>query len=233
MPVFVLRRRQMWRVVALVAALLGTTSAFAPTRRVASPALWRATPPRLGRLAAEPQAMARRKRAPAGSRAVLTRTDAGSLDVVLPARGLSLEDAPTGAFAVAWLSTIALWTRGALAASPVMALASLPFWLVGAQLVGRIAVAPLTRAHLTIGRYAWRLELDGAGSATVGGSTDDLDGATLAVAADDGGGSTLCLVEGIRRHALRVPLAPVEGEWLAGEINDWLREAREGPDPGD
>ena len=167
-------------------------------------------------------------RAPAGTRAVLTRTDAGSLDLRLPARGLSLEDAPTAAFAGAWLATIGVWTRGALAASPVMALASLPFWLVGSQLVGRVAIAPLTTAHLAIGEFAWTLDVGGASASAVGGATDDLDGAEAAAAGDDdgGGGAALVLVEGVRRHALRVPLTAPEAAWLADEINGWLRDAR-------
>jgi len=211
----------MMRIIALLLALFEAVHAFAPAHHRA-PA-WRARR-RSGRLAAEP--LSRRRRAPAGTRAVLTRTDAGSLDLRLPARGLSLEDAPTAAFAGAWLATIGLWTRGALAASPVMAVASLPFWLVGAQLVGRVAVAPLTTAHLTIGEFAWTLDLGGPNASRVGGATDDLDGAEAAAGDDADGGAALVLAEGVRRHALRVPLTPPEVAWLADEINGWLRDAR-------
>ena len=72
-------------------------------------------------------------RQPAGSRVVVSKTDAGTLVIDVPARGFGADTLFSAAFAVAWFSGVGAWTAAAVTTGPLAALFSLPFWLAGAR----------------------------------------------------------------------------------------------------
>ena len=63
----------------------------------------------------------------------MSKTDAGTLVIDVPARGFGADTLFSAAFAVAWFSGVGAWTAAAVTTGPLAALFSLPFWLAGAR----------------------------------------------------------------------------------------------------
>jgi len=74
---------------------------------------------------------------------------------VIPAAGVTGSTVATGAFSIAWTAGIGTWTAAALVGAPIMAAFSIPFWLVGANLVKDTvkSVAVGTRLRVSSGRF--------------------------------------------------------------------------------
>ena len=169
-------------------------------------------------------------KAPKGSRVVASRTDAGTLVVQIPAKGVT--DISPVLFAIAWFGVVGMWTAEVVVASPIMALFSTPFWLAGGQLLTK--VVDFTETRLTIGEYAWELEyrhLNGLFRSSKSGSTSDLDYADIshdAYIQDDRPITSVRLTEGANVHHI-AGLGPVEENWLTNLINDSLNDLKSRP----
>lgn len=159
---------------------------------------------------------------PAGSRLVVSETDAGTLVVEVPGRRLRASDAGQATFAAVWLSIVGVWTAGALAASPFFALFSTPFWLAGLRMARDLVPSSTT---ISLGAYAWEVTTTTPleGTTTVGGATPDLDSAKLSVEAyvNDQPVTSLRILEGVNSYVVR-GLEPVEQQFVADLINAWL-----------
>lgn len=180
---------------------------------------------------------------PRSARATITRSDAGTLIVDVPAAGLNGGTVFGAAFSVAWFSAIIPATATMLGTGGASALFMLPFWAAGGLVAKDTVLDPARATELSIGEYAWEFRQTAA--RTVGGglrlksnsgATDELDAAEAAVAA---------YVNGVPTHVLRIsasdgrvlalggglPLG--ELEWLASEINSHLAQLRRGGEPDD
>lgn len=168
---------------------------------------------------------------PAGSRIVLSETDAGTLVVSVPGRRLGAADAGQATFAAAWISIVGAWTASAAAASPFFALFSTPFWFAGVRMARDLVPVSTT---IVVGKYAWELTTEGPLGRTKtisAGATRDLDRAEVEVEAyvNDSPVTSLRLVEGVNEYAVR-GLAPIEQKWLADLLNAWLKRIDEEDD---
>lgn len=98
--------------------------------------------------------------APIWENARVSYTDAGTLLVNMPAPGYSMNSALAAGFSVAWFS--ALIPATTLAAAPIL----LPFYLAGGLVAKDAFVKPFTSTLLSIGIYAWSLEVTRYGRTT-------------------------------------------------------------------
>lgn len=182
---------------------------------------------------------------PQGTRVILERST-NRLDFCIPAKGLGMDTAFTGAFAIAWNSFVAIWTVGALSSGGILfALFSLPFWLAGAQLGKQAVVGALMRERFAIGPNKFRLGqelalLDGSGTrASFGegsalnekvaeGSTSDLRGAKVAttMVVNDSPQTAIEVLEGVNKYRFGEGLELSEQLWIVSEINSFLEESR-------
>lgn len=158
-------------------------------------------------------------------RAIITRSDAGTLLIEVPPAGFGMDSAFTGAFAAAWFSAIVPATLS-MAGPP--ALFMLPFWAAGALVAKQAVVDPTTSVTLSVGQFAWRLEKKVAGFDVkrFEGATKDLRGAGAEVVAYVNGvpQTALKMYDSAEAVSLGISLAPEECESLADEINRYLDE---------
>ncbi len=96
------------------------------------------------------RAMARPMEKPHGSKVKLVK-EGGGFELEVPSLGLRLSQVPMIGFMLFWLSFIAVWTAGAAQASLLFAAFSIPFWLVGFTMLGKIAFDIFGRTQLSIG----------------------------------------------------------------------------------
>ena len=165
---------------------------------------------------------------PRGARTRISRTDAGTLLVNVPAAGLNSGSLFSGAFAAAWFSAIvpATFTGGA----PVLFMA--PFWLAGGLVAKQAVYDPAKASSLSIGDFAWEVKQSIAGRLELssdGGPTEELDGASVDVASYVNGVPVLVcrLVAGADEWSVGSGLPEVELEWIAQEVNAHLESLRE------
>ena len=173
---------------------------------------------------------------PRSARATITRSDAGTLIVDVPAAGMNGGTVFGAAFSAAWFSAIIPATATMIGSGGASALFMLPFWAAGGLVAKDTVLDPAKATELSIGEFAWELRQTAARRVAGGlrlksssGATDELDAAEAAVAA---------YVNGVPTHVLRLgaadgrvlalggglPLA--ELEWLASEINAHLAQLR-------
>jgi hypothetical protein len=162
---------------------------------------------------------------PVGARTTISRSDAGTLLVDVPAAGLNAGTLFGGAFSVAWFSAIVPAT---FASGGAATLFMLPFWLAGGLVAKQTLFDPARATGLSIGEFGWELRQTLAGSVGIkseSGPTEELEGAEVAVAAYVNGLPTYVLrlgAAGGRTYALGGGLSASELEWLAGVINGHL-----------
>lgn len=88
-------------------------------------------------------------------RAQISKTDAGTLVIDMPAQGFTVKSAMSGAFSVAWLSAIGPASlSGGIAAAPFL----LPFWLAGGLIMKNTFVEAFVNTQLSIGEFGWSLK---------------------------------------------------------------------------
>ena len=166
---------------------------------------------------------------PLGARSTVSRTDAGSLLIRIPAAGLSSGTLFGGAFSVAWFSAIVPAT---FASGGAGGLFMLPFWLAGGAVAKQTILDPARATSLSIGEFAWEvrsaLPLGDVTISTRDGPTDELEGASVEVAAYVNGvpSYVLRLFAGAAPLNMGEGLASSELEWLAEEINGYVRALR-------
>lgn len=167
---------------------------------------------------------------PRGARSRVSRTDAGTLVVDLPAAGFTASSMMGGAFSLAWFSAIApaTFTAGA----PVLFL--LPFWLAGGLVAKQSVLDPARATRLSIGEFAWEVTQTVAG-VTVrsdGGPSEELEGAETDVAAWVNGVPVFVLrlfAASRELGSLGSGLSEGELEWLAAAVNRHLDSLRGDP----
>lgn len=87
-------------------------------------------------------------------KAIISRTDAGTLVVDFPSTGINADAVIAGSFSIAWFSVIVPSTlTGGWLMFPFL----LPFWLAGGVVAKAALVEPFTSSQLSIGEFAWRL----------------------------------------------------------------------------
>lgn len=129
-----------------------------------------------------------RQRQDSARRCKVSRSDAGTLVIELPAAGLPLPDAIMGgAFSLAWFSAVVpatfsmMASGGGLFAGAFM----LPFWLAGGVNAKQNLVEPARSTSISIGEFAWEISSSALGLPLddKGGPTEELEGATAEVSA--------------------------------------------------
>jgi len=170
-------------------------------------------------------------RPPLDMRAQISKTDAGTLVIDLPAEGFTSKSVMSGAFSIAWFSAIGPATvSGGLMAAPFL----LPFWLAGGLVAKTAFVDPFVNTRLSIGEFGWSLQSsfrNSNKSRESSGSTDQLKGAELV--------DLTKIVEGKPRYNYELKLYarngamgivnsidPAELEYLAYVINTHMEKIR-------
>eukprot|EP00315_Gephyrocapsa_oceanica_P032129 CAMPEP_0185407470 /NCGR_PEP_ID=MMETSP1365-20130426/1329_1 /TAXON_ID=38817 /ORGANISM="Gephyrocapsa oceanica, Strain RCC1303" /LENGTH=275 /DNA_ID=CAMNT_0028009897 /DNA_START=98 /DNA_END=925 /DNA_ORIENTATION=+ len=175
---------------------------------------------------------------PRGARATVSRSDAGTLLVDVPAAGLVNGGSLFGgAFAAAWFSAVVPATVSMVASGGASALFMLPFWLAGGAVVKQTVLDPAKATTLSIGAFGWELKQRTAGVSlkSADGPTEQLALASVDVAAYVNGVPTFVLnlvangPGGQRVYQLGSGLSEQELEWIAAEVNATLEEVESNP----
>ena len=125
-------------------------------------------------------------------------------------------------FGVTWTGITALWTIGVLSAGAwFMALFSIPFWKVGADLSGDVLRSFLARGDVFIDRQNFRVVSEGGGMKFMEkvGDTSDIEGAFVR-----GDGMVYLKLEDDSVVPILASLSRKEAEYVASEINALLEE---------
>lgn len=167
-------------------------------------------------------------------RARLSRSDAGTLVVDVPAAGLGTSALMGGAFSAAWFSAIVPATF-ASGGAPILFM--LPFWAAGGVVAKTAVVDPFVSTQLTIGRFAWSLRSTLYGGVVLkeqDGPTDQLSGVAAEVVAYVNGvpQCELQLYTDSGTTSFGLSLTLEELEVLEAEINEHLLELQALPQEG-
>jgi hypothetical protein len=103
--------------------------------------------------------------------AIVSRSDAGTLNIEFPPAGLTLNSVFAGTFSIAWFSAVLPATFSGLWWF------MLPFWAAGAMVAKQGFVDPFVTSKLSIGEYAWSLKTV-IGGGEHGIKWNEQDGAT-------------------------------------------------------
>jgi hypothetical protein len=164
---------------------------------------------------------------PPNSLAKLEFSDAGTLKISIPPRGLGTDSLFTGAFSLAWFSAIIPAT---LASGGASLLFMLPFWVAGGLVAKQATYDPFVSGTLSVGEFAWSVQNQYAGRRIneKEGPTEQLRGATAEVVAVVNGVSQaeikLYTDNGVSAFGLGLSIE--ELEYLSGEINNHLSDIR-------
>lgn len=164
---------------------------------------------------------------PRGARTSISRSDAGTLLVEVPAAGLNAGTLMGGAFSAAWFSAVVPAT---FASGGAGVLFMLPFWLAGGVVAKQTVVDPAKATSLSIGEFAWEIKQQAVGLplSSESGPTEELDGASVEVAAYVNGMPSyqLRLFSGTQAWSVGDGLPAAELEWVAAEVNAHLETLR-------
>jgi eukaryotic-like serine/threonine-protein kinase len=157
--------------------------------------------------------------APASMKTTLIRDDV-SLTITIPPSGVDAKVLYEALFDVTWIGITAVWTAGVIASGAwLMALFSLPFWKVGADLTGQVVRSCVARGRVVIDDERYLIAFEGA-KMTFLEKTGDTSSISRAVVRADG----LVLVELDDDSAVPIlaDLRQREAEYLASEINAFV-----------
>jgi len=164
---------------------------------------------------------------PPNSLAKLEFSDAGTLKISIPPRGLGTDSLLSGAFSLAWFSAIIPAT---LASGGASLFFMLPFWAAGGMVAKQAAFDPFVSGNLSVGKFAWSVQNQYAGRIIneKEGATEQLRGATAEVVAVVNGvpQAEIKLYADSGMTAFGLGLSIEELEYLSGEINDHLNDIR-------
>lgn len=167
-------------------------------------------------------------RPPPNSVARIEFSDAGTMLIEIPPKGLGTDSFFTGAFSLAWFSAIIPATFASGGASLLF---MLPFWAAGGMVAKNVVFDPFVSGTLQVGKFAWSVENNYAGKSInkKDGPTEQLRGATAEIVAVVNGvpQSEIKLYTDKGMTAFGLGLSIDELEYIAGEINDHLSQIRE------
>ena len=148
----------------------------------------------------------------------------------VPPRGLHATALVKMGFSVFWLGFVGFWTRTALSspAPPLLALFSIPFWVVGVGLLGGAIRSVIGGERLALDRES------GALSRSPGGLTKKIRTRELRVRLDrvrrrnagpgDGHDAPAVVLEhGTRSFTLLEGFSEAEQRWVKAELEAWLQ----------
>lgn len=131
-------------------------------------------------------------------------------------------------FSAVWMAITGTWTWGALAASPLFATFSVPFWLVGFSMLHSGATSALETSRLLITPTAFYLEKTILSRRMVfyEGETRDLTRAATETYAYVNGApqNNLVLHQGVKSHVLARGLHVVEDEFIIDAVDSFLKK---------
>lgn len=172
-----------------------------------------------------------RPRPPPNSLARMQFSDAGTLLIEIPSKGLGTDSVFTGAFSLAWFSAIIPATFASGGASLLF---MLPFWAAGGMVAKNAVFDPFVSGSLTVGKFAWSVENKYAKKriSSKEGPTEQLRGSTAEIVAVINGvpQAEIKLYTDSGITAFGLGLSIEELEYLAGEINDHLQTIRKPQD---
>ena len=150
--------------------------------------------------------------------------DERSLTIAIPPSGANAEVLYKAFFDVTWIGITAVWTAGVLASGAwLMALFSLPFWKVGADLTGEVARGLFARGDVYIDEENYRIAFEGA-KMTFLEKTGDTSSISRAVVRADG--LVLIVLDDDSVVPILADLGRKEAEYVASEINAFVGERR-------
>ena len=176
-------------------------------------------------------------RAPAGSRVRARKVSSGTpaLEITVPAQSVN-----TAAllFSVPWFAITGTWTYGAWnAANPLFASFSLPFWAVGLNMVHQSATSAFetTKLLLTTDQFYLEKTIFDRRMFYLKGDVADLSKAAVETYAYVNGApqSNLVLHHGVKSYVLARGLHSSEDEFVADEIEKFLKKYRRARKGGD
>ena len=160
-----------------------------------------------------------------------SKTDAGTLELVWPCEGMNTGSFMSLAFSVAWFSAIIPTTFASLTAVPFL----LPFWVAGGMVAKNAVVDPLVETTMSIGQYAYQIQINYVISKNKKITLKSLEGATEHLNAANVDLSVV--VNGVPQYELRIfdknkasthTIAATSNQeellFLADEINGHLQE---------
>lgn len=154
----------------------------------------------------------------------LVRDAGNSVSIAIPPSGANGDVLYKAFFGITWTAITGLWTAGVLASGAwLMALFSLPFWKVGADLSGEVVRSFVAKGDVFIDRENYRVACEGGGMKFIDkvGETADLEGCFVR---PDG------LIYLKREDDTMVPilasLSRREAEYIASEINAHLDDCK-------
>lgn len=164
---------------------------------------------------------------PTDSLARIESTDAGTLIISIPSKGLGSDSLFTGAFSMAWFSAIVPATFASGGASLLF---MLPFWAAGGMVAKNAVFDPFVSGRLTVGEFYWSVENKYAGRRITQkeGPTEKLRGAKAEVVAivNEKAQAEIKLFTDSGITAFGLGLNINELKYLAGEINSHLQRLR-------
>ena len=170
-------------------------------------------------------------RPPPNSLARIEYSDAGTMFIEIPPKGLGTDSFFTGAFSLAWFSAIIPATFASGGASLLF---MLPFWAAGGMVAKNAVFDPFVSGTLQLGKFAWSVENTYARKSInrKEGPTEQLRGATAEIVAVVNGvpQAEIKLYTDKGMTAFGLGLSIDELEYIAGEINDHLSQIRETQD---
>jgi hypothetical protein len=172
-----------------------------------------------------------RRRRPIGTDVIITRDGTDSITVDVPPSGFSLEVLLMGGFTVMWLGIVSVWTTIAIVGgAPLFFTAfSIPFWAAGGFLAKESAGKLTVSFQLRMERKTWAIKVRavrGIKLRSIEGDLEDLDGMRIPNlgSINDTPVLALELVEGVRKTNFGLGLSLVELEWIALELQAYLRD---------
>lgn len=170
-----------------------------------------------------------RRRKPANTKVQVYRNeDTKELAILIPPAGFTGNSAMSGGFAVAWNAFVATWTVGALASGGAFfALFSIPFWLAGGQMGKSFIDETFESTEISLTNTDFNIVTRTIGKKEYvndSGSIEDVSGAEVIVESITNGipNSIISMEVGAKSFRFGRGLKPVELDFVAGEINDFV-----------
>ncbi len=153
----------------------------------------------------------------------IVRVDGNSVSINIPPSGANGEVLYKAFFGVTWTGITAIWTVGVLSAGAwFMALFSLPFWKIGADLSSDVLRSLVAKGNVYVDRSNYRVACEGGGMKFLDavGETADVEGCFVRP-----DGLLYLKLEDDTVVPILASVGRREAEYIASEINAHLEDA--------